>query len=97
MTMTHTPGPWKVVYYSDGEPLYIGPDATHWVARVAGESEEQIPRGEKRANACLIKAAPDLLHTLEHVLKVSEHSMKTEALIREVLHKATAVEPVLDY
>jgi len=59
---THTPGPWKVD--ADERSVIAAPNG-EWVAQVI----TQRHLDEKRANAKLIAAAPNLLAALEDIAK----------------------------
>lgn len=69
MTTKHTPGPWKVapIGFNCGGDI-IGGDGSHVVACgiTTGPPHLQLLA---EANAHLIAAAPDLLGTLEEILK----------------------------
>jgi len=67
-TAQHTPGPWNVYRWADGNMTCIdgGPDDTICIASISGDDPEKPWR---RANADLIAAAPDLLAALEAVLR----------------------------
>lgn len=60
----HTPGPWSVVPYGDGDSLVIHSDSNSRVCFMAtpGSFSRDFPKIE--ANARLIAAAPDLLEAL---------------------------------
>ena len=64
-TMTkHTPGPWGCIYTSNHEHDYrlTKPDGSLLPVNAPAND-----RSEQRANACLIKAAPDMLEALKAI------------------------------
>jgi hypothetical protein len=68
--MSHTPGPWTVEGESsnDGEAEVIVAEnrTICWTANSwATDSDEEVISREDRANARLIAAAPELLHSLK--------------------------------
>jgi hypothetical protein len=82
-----TPGPWTI--YDDGHK----DDASDIVmAQIDGENYDvchiapEIPISERKANACLIAAAPDMLEALQLVverLSVYVHKMNIKNNFRE--------------
>jgi hypothetical protein len=60
----HTPGPWEL------RP-YTAADSAGWCIRLEGERDIDIDEysDESRGNAHLIAAAPELLETLEALLR----------------------------
>lgn len=67
----HTPGPWHVVPYGDGDSLVVCSDEAGdfriaFMATMIGPEEID---GPIRANARLIAAAPELLEALEMCLQ----------------------------
>jgi len=57
--MSHTKGPWDA--YQMGRGIYIGPD----VCKMISNGKDLV---ERKANAHLIKAAPDLLEALQEMI-----------------------------
>jgi len=88
MSTQHTPGPWQIgnfdpntVFDCDGEKRGCSPIATM-----------QGTAAERKANARLIAAAPDLLDALVKMLDVWEHGGTTPypiAEARAAIKKAT--------
>lgn len=67
---THTPGPWEVVPYGDGDSLVIHDARGDWrVCFMATPGESGDMRGI-RANARLIASAPDLLAACQRAHRV---------------------------
>jgi hypothetical protein len=56
----HTPGPWKVV-----DESIVTSDDNHCIAVIESDGGYEVVRPQRRANAKLIAAAPDLLTALE--------------------------------
>jgi hypothetical protein len=65
----HTPGPWSIVEYGDGDSLVIhaGDDWRVCFMATPGESPGAMQRIE--ANARLIASAPELLEALKELLQ----------------------------
>ena len=80
--MTHTPGPWKVCRFDDGDIFIDGPSkARAAVCKMLppcgnytnGETYEKIDvRSENAANARLIAASPMLLEALKNLIRLNE-------------------------
>ncbi len=65
MKTQHTPGPWELEFTLDGG-IFIKA-GTKYIASI--ESETGKPTEEDKANARLLKAAPELLETCKELLK----------------------------
>lgn len=65
ITDGHTPGPWTVEHYGDGDSLVLHSDGNTRICFMAtpGSSPRAFPQIE--ANARLISAAPDLYEALK--------------------------------
>lgn len=63
----HTPGPWEHV--GDGDVMAPFDATDKWYVAIAYDG---LPDGQHEANARLIAAAPDLLESLEAVIKVAD-------------------------
>ena len=61
----HTPGPWRI---GDAGMTVYGPKVDGEFPRMLAGSSESMPREERRANARLIAAAPELLEALKDAL-----------------------------
>jgi hypothetical protein len=96
MANTHTPGPWIVTNLTDvftpdrrGNPL-----DGHQIADCSVDYDIDEDRGlsleERRANAVLIAAAPDLLVALLAIY--DRHNATTMRQARDAISKATGVE-----
>lgn len=67
---TYTPGPWQVIDNRDMNGNYwIGTDAwtSHAEVRMGGGEAREL--GDELANAKLIAAAPDLLASLQEIVR----------------------------
>jgi len=67
----HTPGPWTIVPYGDGDSLVIHADESEWricFMATPGQSPGAMDRIE--ANARLVAAAPDMLEALKDALQM---------------------------
>lgn len=86
----HTPGPWKY-YDEEGYNFGIGSEGGRHVADVSHNAN--IPTGEKRANARLIAAAPDLLKALVlcYDSLVAVLKERHDAGLTAYAHQATAL------
>lgn len=81
MDAKHTPGPWK----TDGLQITCDSDI-HTIA----ECSEWLPefQDERRANARLIAASPDLLHALEMVSEWADATNGLSSGVRLVVDAA---------
>ena len=77
-TQTHTPSPWEVSTYENGDVAVYGENdpSGRDLALVRGSSEAE-------ANARLIAAAPDLLAALEAALPLIIHAWRKSADARD--------------
>lgn len=93
MTTSHTPGPWKVFDpMVDGDTYGIdGADGTAVVYYGYRDTEDGIP---KKADACLIAAAPDLLLALERITS-SYRSLLARRPVRDVDETLAEVDAAL--
>lgn len=66
----HTPGPWKVFNGTDIFPDDVDLDGTRHIADFSMAGSQFISGDEKRANARLSAAAPDLLEALYATRKI---------------------------
>lgn len=82
MTTKHTPGPWRV---GDAGNTVFGPKTAHpspvSICTISGPTPRINPE-EKRANARLIAAAPDLLEALEAICARVAGEFDNPALVR---------------
>jgi glycine/D-amino acid oxidase-like deaminating enzyme len=87
--MKHTPGPWTLEY--DYSLVMPAKDGNHIVT--AGPiGPDESSREEKRANARLIAAAPELLQALQDMLDMTRFQYKEMATYKyaqEIINKAT--------
>jgi hypothetical protein len=83
----HTPGPWKILRSRAGKPK-ITDSGTYLIAStVCGGNRGGREAGE--FNACLIAAAPDLLHALKEACDVIEDTQwEGEDRARSAIAKA---------
>lgn len=87
----YTPGPWIVAnglqVWHDGHNSLTSPRIC--TIQNAREPIEQISDDERKANAYLIAAAPDLLHALELIYaNAADHPDAIRAIIDRALEKA---------
>jgi hypothetical protein len=92
MAAKHTPGPWTVQPYGDGDSLVIHSDGNTRVCFMAtpGDSPRAFPKIE--ANARLIAAAPDLLDvawSVGFLVSVIKSGEPYTADVRRVAERAT--------
>jgi len=90
--VSHTPGPWHVQEYNDNCFRVMGGDGSLPVAGL-GDVESKRHSPKKKANACLIAAAPDLLEILkdiEHQFSNHPELQKGNSKVSYVYHKARA-------
>ena len=67
----HTPGPWELAW-EDGKHGVIGQTTGGKLVAIVGNNPDDGRNDERKANARLIAAAPDLLAACEAVLKWAE-------------------------
>lgn len=90
----HTPGPWFVVPYGDGDQKVICRDEEgNWrIAFMATSFDQREELAEIRANARLISAAPDMAEALRDLLRMFSYTEPetAEAIVnaRAALRKA---------
>lgn len=69
----HTPGPWKTKISGGERDVFSVKDIHgHVLARVSGYAISAITPEQRRANARLIAAAPDLLEALKKVVAMCD-------------------------
>ena len=98
--MTHTPGPWKVCRFDDGDIFIDGPSkARAAVCKMLppcgnytnGETYEKIDvRSENAANARLIASAPELLAACKIGLRIIEAEKEACGIYRELAEQIRA-------
>ena len=87
MSTQHTPAPWKLDGAANtGDLDIISP--TGRIAMLDCEFSEET-EDVLTANACLIAAAPDLLHALRDALEIIEGTGLDASIQRAALAKAT--------
>jgi len=74
----HTPGPWEVATF-DGPNEYASIESENESVRICDIPSWPCAVDEMRANAHLIASAPDLLSTLEGLLKIAEKQLDQSA------------------
>lgn len=81
----HTPGPWHVVPYGDGNQKVVCSDeAGNWrIAFMATSSGSREELAEIKANARLIAAAPELLEALKDLV-TSVEALRVVGLDKEI-------------
>jgi len=87
--MKHTPGPWTLEY--DYSLVMPAKDGNHIVTG-GPIGPDESSREEKRANARLIAAAPELLQALQDMLDMTRFQYKEMATYKyaqEIITKAT--------
>lgn len=93
--MTHTPGPWKVMYGKKYPRAIVRVNSTNEpgginsIVRWNGIGLPSSP--EAVANARLIAAAPDLLEALHGVLRVTDRKTDEFDAARAAIAKAEGV------
>jgi len=65
----HTPGPWTVVPYGDGDSLVVHSDNEHRVCFMSTPGESPGAMQKIKANAQLISASPDMYEALKEIAK----------------------------
>lgn len=97
----HTPGPWHIVPYGDGDQKVICSDkAGNWrIAFMATSSGSLEELAEIRANARLIAAAPELLDALSDLIGSLEITWRNgfvaiEDVQKEVEHARSLISRV---
>lgn len=69
----HTPGPWSIVEYGDGDSLAIRDgDSANRICFMATHGGSEKQWRTIQANAALISAAPDLLEALSAILQAEQ-------------------------
>jgi hypothetical protein len=84
----HTPAPWKIATF-DGPHEYASIEAGDDISeliRVCDIPNWPCAIEEMQANAHLISAAPDLLSTLEGLLKIAEKQLDQSATHKGLLN-----------
>ena len=71
---SHTPGPWEITTTSeDIDRKTIVDEHNYWVAHVLNFNQEKDDIGESKANARLIKNAPNMFGMLREALIILEN------------------------
>lgn len=84
--MTHTPAPWTIVEYGDGDSLAIhAADSANRVCFMATHGGSQKTWETIQANAVLIAVTPDMFDVLRDIIAVMDNEERTpeEALLLE--------------
>ncbi len=83
----HTPGPWKVSLNKNVPLIYQDKFSNYTIWAIAKINDDEV--GDRKANAILIAAAPELLESLEEMLTTPGVNMKEVILkARSVIKKA---------
>lgn len=97
MTQTkHTPGPWHVVPYGDGNALVIctEPDGNWRICFLATPGDSSGAWETINADARLISAAPEMLEALKQARDLFEDDEGISRVIDAAISKATGGDDV---
>ena len=91
----HTPGPWTIVPYGDGDSLVIHADQSEWrICFMATPGASPGAMGRIEANARLIAAAPEMLEALKSVDGMAVLALRGRT-IKEYAIPASVLEQVI--
>ncbi len=94
MTAAHTPGPWVVSPYGDGFEVESAAGICIAQTQQLRPIKKKEDHDERKSNACLIAAAPDLLEALKELRGwYQEHSGLPACAANAAISKATGAKP----